>query len=182
MQTQTSIVDTRPLFDVRAEIEIAATPEKVYSVVSDLPRSGDWSPECRGGEWISGEPASLGAVFRGKNVRSEDVVGWAPLIRGVWYTECQVVAAEPGRTFQWAMRTHAGQNQSSVWGFSMRPSERGCVLTHHFRMDEATEGIHKIVKDMDEPDRRRFITEWTDKLEDDLAVTLRRIKTIIENE
>ena len=179
---QMSVIDSQPLFELRAEIEVAAAPEVTYSVVSDLPRSGEWSPECRGGEWISGEPATVGAVFRGKNVRSEDVVGWAPLIRGVWYTECQVVAAEPGRTFQWAMRTHTGVNQASVWGFDMRPTDSGCRLVHHFRMDQTTEGIRKIVADLDESARKRFVVEWTAKLEEDLAVTLRRIKTIVENE
>ena len=53
---QMSVIDSQPLFELRAEIEIAAAPEVTYSVVSDLPRSGDWSPECRGGEWISGSP------------------------------------------------------------------------------------------------------------------------------
>lgn len=177
-----SIIDTVPLFDIRSEIPVSAPADKVYSVVSDLTRSGEWSPECLGGEWVSGEPRTVGAVFRGKNLRSTEVVAWAPLIRGVWYTEAQVVAAEPGRTFRWAMRTHAGENQDSVWGFDMKPAESGCVLVHHFRMGRATEGIRKIVKDLDEDDRKRFVTDWTAKLEHDLAVTLERIKNVVEKE
>lgn len=177
-----SIIDTVPLFDIWSEIPVSAPADKVYSVVSDLTRSGEWSPECLGGEWVSGEPRTVGAVFRGKNLRSTEVVAWAPLIRGVWYTEAQVVAAEPGRTFRWAMRTHAGENQDSVWGFDMKPAESGCVLVHHFRMGRATEGIRKIVKDLDEDDRKRFVTDWTAKLEHDLAVTLERIKNVVEKE
>ena len=34
--------------------EIAATPEVVWALVSDLPRMGDWSPENDGGEWVKG--------------------------------------------------------------------------------------------------------------------------------
>jgi Polyketide cyclase / dehydrase and lipid transport len=177
-----SIVDNVPLFELRAQIPISATPEKVYSVVSDLRRSAEWSPECRGGEWIAGEPATVGAIFRGENLRPDDVVAWAPLIRGVWYTECQVVAAEPGRTFRWAMRTHTGRNQESVWGFDMEPTVGGTILVHHFRMGRATEGIHKIVKDLDETDRKRFVVDWTAKLEGDLADTLRRIKEVVETQ
>ncbi|WP_213450421.1 SRPBCC family protein [Rhizomonospora bruguierae] len=177
-----SIVDSVPLFDLRSRIEVSASPERVYSVVSDLTRSGEWSPECRGGQWIAGEAATVGAVFRGENLRPDDVVAWAPLIRGVWYTECQIVAAEPGRTFRWAMRTHTGENQQSVWGFDIEPREAGAVLTHHFRMGPATEGIRKIVKDLDEPDRKRFVVDWTAKLEGDLAETLHRIKEVIEKE
>ncbi|MDQ1014633.1 SRPBCC family protein [Streptomyces afghaniensis] len=175
-----SIIDTSPLFDLRADILISATPLEVYSVVSDLPRSSEWSPECRGGTWVSGEPSTVGAVFRGENLRSEDVVAWAPLVRGVWHTECRITAADPGRTFRWMMLTHAREDQESIWGFDMAPAGDRCVLTHHFRMGRATAGIHKIVADLDEDDRKRFVADWTAKLEQDLDATLKRIKDVIE--
>lgn len=175
-----SIIDSTPLFDLRADIQVSATPEDTYHVVSDLARSGEWSPECLGGEWVSGKPSTVGAVFRGKNLRSEDVVGWAPLVRGVWHTECRITAAEPGTTFRWMMLSHANEDQESIWGFDMAAAGEGCVLTHHFRMGKATAGIHKIVAELDEPARKRFITEWTAKLEQDLTDTLKRIKDVIE--
>ncbi len=175
-----SVIDQTPLFELRAGIEVAAGPEQAYAVVSDLGRSGEWSPECRGGEWVSGTPSTVGAVFRGENLRGEDVVGWAPLVRGTWHTESRVVAAEPGSTFQWMMLSHAGADQESVWGFDLEPIASGCLLTHHFRMGKATAGIHKIVADLDEAERRRFIEDWTAKLERDLDDTLKRLKDVIE--
>ncbi|GLW09421.1 hypothetical protein Misp01_45500 [Microtetraspora sp. NBRC 13810] len=175
-----SIIDSSPLFKLSADITVSATPEGVYAVVSDLPRSGEWSPECQGGVWISGEPAAEGSVFRGENLRSPEVVAWAPLVRGVWHTECRIVAAEPGRTFRWMMLSYAGADQESVWGFDIRPADGGSVLTHHFRMGKATTGIHKIVADMDEAARKRFVSEWAAKLEGDLSETLKRIKDVIE--
>src|SRR4051794_8827336 len=90
-----------PLFEDRAECTVAAAPDVVYAVVSDMGRAGEWSAECRGGTWISGEPGTVGAVFRGENLRSPDVVAWAPVVRGTWFTRSEVVAAEPGRTFGW---------------------------------------------------------------------------------
>jgi len=63
----------------------------------------------------------------------------------------------------------------------MAPTEDGCVLTHHFRMGKATAGIHKIVADLDETARERFIVEWTEKLAQDLTDTLKRIKDVIES-
>ncbi|MQA07479.1 MAG: SRPBCC family protein [Pseudonocardiaceae bacterium] len=175
-----SIIDNVPLFTVRADTYIPATPKEIYSVVSDLTRSSEWSPECRGGEWVSGAPAEVGSIFRGENLRSDSVVAWAPLVRGTWYTEAKVVAAEPGHTFRWMMLSHAGEDQESVWGFDMEPAEQGGILVHHFRMGKATNGIHKIVKDLEEPDRKRFIEEWTDKLEQDLDDTLKRIKGLFQ--
>nr|WP_225955015.1 zinc-binding dehydrogenase [Kibdelosporangium phytohabitans] len=177
-----SIVDTSPLFELSADIRVDATPEQIYAVVSDLGRSGEWSPECQGGEWITGEPSQVGSVFRGENLRSEDVVGWAPLVRGTWHTESRVIAAEPGRTFRWMMLSYASEDQESVWGFDIRAEAGGSVLTHHFRMGTATAGIHKIVADLSEADRRRFVADWTAKLEQDLADTLKRLKDVIEHQ
>jgi hypothetical protein len=164
------------LFEVRVSVPVAASPADVYAVVSDLPRSGEWSSECRGGTWIHGTPATVGAVFRGRNYRSEDVVEWAPVVRGEWTTEAEVVAAEPGRKFSWSMRNSKGHKQDSVWTYEIEPA----VLTHRFRMGEPTEGIEGITADMDDADRQRFFSEWGKKLEGDMAATLDRVKAVIE--
>lgn len=168
------------IFRTEAREFVAAPPDRVYDVVSDLTRSGEWSAECLGGQWVSGEPRTVGAVFRGENERAEDVVAWAPVVRGRWNTEAEVVAAEPGRTFRWAMRTKGGQRQDSVWGFDVLPAEGGSVLVHHFRMGAPTEGIREITADMDEAAVRRFYADWGEKLERDLATTTARIKAVIE--
>jgi hypothetical protein len=169
------------LFEVRVSVPVAAAPADVYAVVTDLPRSGDWSAECTGGSWVVGTPATVGAVFRGVNYRAEDVVSWAPVVRGEWTTESEVVAAEPGRRFSWSMRDKAGRRQDSVWTYEIEPGGNGgSVLTHHFRMGDPTEGIKGITADMDDADRQRFFTEWGKKLEVDLAATLDRVRAVIE--
>jgi hypothetical protein len=174
-----------PLFEVRAECTVAAAPDVVYAVVSDMGRAGEWSAECRGGTWISGAPGTVGAVFRGENLRSPDVVAWAPVVRGTWFTRSEVVAAQPGRTFGWAMQDSAGRAQESVWSFDIRPAEGaegGSVLVHRFRMDTATEGIRGIVSGMDEAEKSRFFAEWSAKLVDDIAATLERLRLVIEKD
>lgn len=178
--SQTTI-ENAPLFQLRAAIRISAPPADVYAAISDLGRSGEWSPECVGGAWVSGEPGAVGSVFRGENARAEDVVSWAPVVRGTWFTESEVVAAEPPRTFGWAMRDSSGNAQQSVWGFDIEPFGDGCVLAHHFRMDAATEGIRGITSEMDQEEKQRFFTEWGDKVEQDLRATLKRIKAVIED-
>jgi Polyketide cyclase / dehydrase and lipid transport len=177
--SETTIEETS-LFLCRADVHVSATPDEVYAVISDLPRSGEWSVECTGGKWISGEPSTVGAVFRGENLRSPEVVAWAPVVRGTWSTESEIVAAEPGKRFRWAMRTKSGQRQDSVWAFDIEPDGEGSVLVHHFRMGTPTEGIRGIVADMDAEAERKFFVEWGAKLELDLAATLLRIKSVIE--
>lgn len=173
-------IDNAPLFQVGADVHISATPEAVYAVITDLPRSGEWSEECTGGQWVSGAPATVGAVFRGENRRSAEVVAWAPVVRGTWTTESEVVAAEPGRTFRWSMRDSTGKKQDSIWSFDIEPADGGCRLVHHFRMGDPTEGIRGITAEMDDAERQRFFSEWGEKLGKDLATTLERIKVVIE--
>ncbi|MEO6085297.1 MAG: SRPBCC family protein [Umezawaea sp.] len=169
-----------PLFQAGSDVWVSAVPDEVYAIVSDMPRAAEWSVECVGGTWVSGEPATVGAVFRGENRRGPDVVSWAPVVRGEWTTDSEIVAAEPGRVFSWAIRTKSGQAQDSVWTFEMAPADDGCVLAHHFHMGEPTEGIRGITAEMDAEEEQRFFAEWGAKLEKDIAATLRRIKDVIE--
>jgi hypothetical protein len=172
---------SRPLFELSARTTVSVPPEKVYAVVSDLGRSGEWSPECVGGAWIIGEPGTVGSVFRGENRRAADVVAWAPVVRGTWFTESEVVVAEPGRTFGWSMRTKAGEKQDSVWTYDISPAPGGgSVLTHRFRMGAATEGIRGITADMDSAARDQFFAEWSTKLAGDMHVTVERIRRVVE--
>ena len=54
-----------------ASIEINASPEAVYDLVSDLPRMGEWSPENLGGEWQGSGRGRVGDRFIGHNRTSE---------------------------------------------------------------------------------------------------------------
>ena len=50
----------------RVEAEVAAPVEAVWQVVSDVTRTGEWSHECLGVEWLDGATrAAVGARFRG---------------------------------------------------------------------------------------------------------------------
>ena len=75
---------------VEVEERIAADPDELYALVSDLTKMGSWSPENRGGKWVGGATGpAVGAKFRGANKR-----GWRR-----WSTTCKVVEADEGRRF-----------------------------------------------------------------------------------
>ena len=77
-----------------ASLDIAAPAETVWTLVSDLPRMGEWSPENAGGKWVTGATApALGAVFQGNNR-----IG----IRR-WSTTVTVIACEPGVVLEFAV-------------------------------------------------------------------------------
>jgi uncharacterized protein YndB with AHSA1/START domain len=76
--------------DVSVSADISAPADKVWSLVSDLPRMGEWSPENTGGRWLNGANGPLvGAKFRGRNAKG--------LRR--WSTTCTVTDATPGKRF-----------------------------------------------------------------------------------
>ncbi len=55
--------------------DIAAPPDAVFELVTDLTRMGEWSPENEGGDWTGDATGpALGATFSGKNRNgAEDV-------------------------------------------------------------------------------------------------------------
>jgi hypothetical protein len=81
-------------YPTAASRDIAAPAEKVWGLVADLPRMGEWSPENRGGKWVKGATGpALGAVFKGNNKNG---------IRR-WSTTVTVTGCEPGRVFEFAV-------------------------------------------------------------------------------
>lgn len=99
-------------------VEVAAPPQRVWELVSDLPAMGEFSPENTGGRWAAGATGpALGAVFRGRNGRG--------LHR--WSTRCTVTRCEPGRSFAFAV--HAVGLPVSEWSFDLEPTPQGCRLT-----------------------------------------------------
>ncbi|MDG2112640.1 MAG: SRPBCC family protein, partial [Actinomycetota bacterium] len=47
--------------------DVAASPEAVWAVVSDITRIGEWSTETYLCEWDEGQQPGLGATFTGHN-------------------------------------------------------------------------------------------------------------------
>src|SRR5436190_22829910 len=71
--------------------DIAARPDKVYELVSDITRMGEWSPECYRCSWTKGATGpEVGARFKAKNKG-----GRGPS----WFNTPKVTAADPGREF-----------------------------------------------------------------------------------
>ncbi|HWG12444.1 MAG TPA: SRPBCC family protein, partial [Streptosporangiaceae bacterium] len=98
-------------------IFIASSPQAVYDLVSDVTRTGEWSPVCTGCQWDEGQTARVGAWFTGHN----------ELPSRTWETRSQVVAADPGREFAWEV------NGGLVrWGYTLTPADGGTELTEHW--------------------------------------------------
>ena len=106
-------------------VHMAAPPEQIWVLVSDVTRIGEYSPETFEAEWIDGatRPA-VGARFRGHVRRN----GKGP----TYWTTCTVLASEPGRAFRFGVGP--ADRPSSVWGYRLEPAGDGTDVTESFEL------------------------------------------------
>jgi hypothetical protein len=104
-----------------ATIRIEAPPEAVWDVVSDVTRTGEWSPVCYRCEWIDGATGpAAGARFRGHNK-----------LRGVrWSRDCEILEADRPGVF--AFRTLLKGRESTRWRYELRASDGGTEVTESY--------------------------------------------------
>jgi uncharacterized protein YndB with AHSA1/START domain len=109
---------------ISRSVDVAADPSTVWSMITDLPRMGEFSPENVGGHWLDGVTTPVvGSRFRGTN-RNE--------ARGkLWWTRVRVVECEPERRFTFDVRTPFGVRVSR-WSYRLTPTGDGCRLTEHW--------------------------------------------------
>ena len=100
---------------VSVSLEIDAPAEKVWSMVSDVTRMGEWSPENEGGEWLGDATGpEVGARFRGSNRNGKKT----------WTTTAKVVAAEPGRIFSFLVDVKG--LKVAEWRYTFESTASGC--------------------------------------------------------
>jgi len=107
--------------DVEVTETVKAAPLRLYELVSDLPRMGEWSPENTGGKWV-GDAAgpALGAKFRGTNRHG----------LAVWMTSVTITGADPGRRF--AFDVDVLGVPISTWEYTFADAADGCVVTERW--------------------------------------------------
>src|SRR3984885_15861568 len=103
---------------------IGAAPDRLYALVADLPRMGDWSPECRQVEWLDGSTRPTeGATFVGHNRG-----GPGGLMK--WSRRGRVLTADPGREF--AFVTEEGGRETTEWRYRLEAVEGGTRVTESY--------------------------------------------------
>jgi hypothetical protein len=107
---------------------MAADPMTIWGLVSDVTRIGEFSPETFEAEWRDGASGpAVGATFRGHVKRN----GIGP----IYWTNCKVVACEPGRSFGFAVV----QNDKPIntWTYRIEAREGGADVTESFELAPA---------------------------------------------
>jgi uncharacterized protein YndB with AHSA1/START domain len=106
-------------------VHMAAPPEQVWNLVSDVTRIGSYSPETFEAGWLDGATGpAVGAKFRGHVKRN----GRGP----TYWTTCTVSACEPGREF--AFGVGPSDKPMNVWRYRLQPSGDGTDVTESFQL------------------------------------------------
>ena len=106
-------------------IEVDATPEQVWTLLTDITRAGEWSHENQGGEWLDGATGpAAGARFRGRNAQGSYR----------WTRQCEVLAVDAGRSISWRTIPTPLHRDSTIWTYVLEPTEAGCRITQLFEV------------------------------------------------
>ena len=148
------VVESQAPRRLRAATEIAASPAQVWRVVSDVRRTGEWSPEC---------------------VRVIPVRGWLLGVnrrqRVWWATLSRVVEHQPNRVISWVVKTNGAQ-----WTYRLSPVEGGTRLE---QTRETPGGVKRVAGWF----TRSLLggqAVHDEELEAGMASGLQRIKAIVE--
>jgi hypothetical protein len=145
-----------------ADVTIAASPDAIYALITNLTTLAELAEETHTMEWVSGTAATPGAVFKGHNRNGSKS----------WTTKCTVTAAEPGRVFAFDVRSTG--MPIAHWRYDIAVTEGGCTVTeqtwdHRPGWFKPLAGLATGVSDRDTANA------------DHIKVTLQRLKTKAES-
>jgi uncharacterized protein YndB with AHSA1/START domain len=106
-------------------VHMAATPERIWDLLSDVTKIGRYSPETFEAEWLDGATGpAVGARFRGHVKRN----GKGP----TYWTGCTVTASEPGKTFAFGVGKPG--KPLNIWAYAIEPKGDGADVTESFTL------------------------------------------------
>ena len=111
-----------------AEVDIAAPPATVWSLVTDINLPARFSNEFIGAEW-AGDDRGVGAMFHGRN-HHEAI--------GEWTIPCFVDVFDEPRAVGWC--TGDADNPGARWRFDLEPCEGGTRLRFSYAMGPGPSG------------------------------------------
>lgn len=107
---------------VTVEIDIAAPPERVWEFISDINISARFSKEFQGADWIDSDGPKEGALFQGRNKRTD--------VNREWETRSWVVECDAPNVFAWNVNDR--DEPSAKWRFELEKIPGGTRLRQRF--------------------------------------------------
>jgi Polyketide cyclase / dehydrase and lipid transport len=115
---------------------VAAEPQLLYALVSDVTRTPEWSPEVIECRWLDGATsAAVGARFVARNKRR-----WF-----TWSNTPVVETADPGREF--AIRRTERGGGSIRWRYRLEPDQDGTTVVESYEVIRPVpRGLHVMLR------------------------------------
>lgn len=145
---------------LEASIDVDASPEQVWKIVSDLKRMGEWSPQCKKMRVFGGE------VRRGTTTVNVNRKGFL-----VWPTTAKVTEFEPNKTIAFRI-----VENKTIWSYTLTPSATGTTVVEKREAPTGTSAVSGFLVKHVLGGTEQFDVE----LVDGMNKTLQRIK--IESE
>jgi uncharacterized protein YndB with AHSA1/START domain len=106
-------------------VQMAASPDVVWDLVSDVTRIGEFSPETFEAVWTKGATGpAVGAHFKGHVKRN----GVGP----TYWTHCVVTDCVPEKVFEFAVLVN--NEPVNRWGYRLTPVDGGTEVTESFSL------------------------------------------------
>lgn len=144
---------------------IAAPPERVWPLVSDITLMPELSGELQDVAWCDG---AVGERFVGRN--RHDAMG-------EWTTTSHVITCEPPAVFAWAVTDPA--NPTASWRFTLESADGGTTLRQWMRIGPAPSGISLAIERMPDKEQKIVFVRMRE-LETSMIATLAAIKDRVE--
>jgi ligand-binding SRPBCC domain-containing protein len=130
------------------QILIAAPPERVWDLVSEIELMAELSSELQEVAWLDGGPETTGPAvgrrFTGRNAHPA---------MGEWETVSTVTECDPPYRFAWAVGDPA--HPAATWRFTLKPDREGTLLEQWYQMGPGRSGLNIAIDAM--PDKEQKI-------------------------
>ena len=118
---------SEPIMSHSESIEINASPEKVWSLVTAMDRYGEWSSDNTGGYWRKNEEGIPGTGAVG-----DEFVGINRIGDDEWKALVEIIVREEHKTF--AFVTGGTAMNLIHWRYDLEPSDSGTTLTESWAL------------------------------------------------
>lgn len=145
---------------LEASIDVDASPEQVWKVVSDLERMGEWSPQCKKMKVFGGD------VRKGTTTVNVNRKGFL-----VWPTTAKVTVFEPNQAIAFRI-----VENHTTWSYTLTPNGAGTTVVEKREAPTGTTKISGFLVDKVLGGTEQFDVE----LVDGMNKTLQRIKSASE--
>jgi uncharacterized protein YndB with AHSA1/START domain len=154
---------------VEVETTIAAPPELVWPLVTDIDMPARFSNVFRGAQWLDDdERPAVGARFRGRNQHPA---------RGAWETVSIITACEAPAVFAWAVTD--ADYPSASWRFELNPEGQHTRLRQWAQLGPGPSGLTPAIESRPELEEK-IVARRLEELRANMAATVAGIKALAE--